>query len=1416
MTALKTVSLRLRATATDISEMGEDADGAAETVSKLRDQLLALTNGKVDIQLDEDTYKSTYQIMLEMSKVWNEMTDMSQASALELMFGKRQANIGASIISNMETAQQALNTALDSTGSAMSENEKYLDSINGKLTQLKANTEVLATTAIDNESIKGIIDLASNAIEVINILIDKLGSIPVVLSAITGVLTATGKLNFVVDYNDLKNLDSAKDKLLYLKDSIKDTFKSSNANDLADGIDNIGNSASKATIKTKMLSAAISTIGSMVVIGAIQLVIGYLGDLANKYEELRQEAIDSTKKTVESLNILSSLKNEYLSIVDSQNSEIEKSKELSTWKDKLIEQYGLERDAVKEINLEREKGISILDKESAAQRNAWIVKNSDMYDEAVSQMEAPYFTSNEYSGEYSNLKKIVDDLDLSFVKLTKDANGIARIKIVSDNVSEQKKKIDEVVAALKRQQDSVKGLSQEEKTYLSNMSGLSDALDDVISNYGDLYNQGNEILAQDLFSNFVKENPLSEIVDQASYDKFVSKLESMAGASQGVKNALTDLAENTFPDFAKSEEEAAESTEKVLSSIETFALGLQGIKDDSIKTFASNVTERLGVVKDQFDSGKISASEYFRALQSEANNVDFSEYTQNLESANEAQAHFFTYMTTELTSGLGKLFNDFENGTIGVVEYSEAFIESADLVSQLTDVLQSNANAWMENSEGIKSASEEIDGMQSNLESASDSLSGFLDSMYLAQQINVGEIQIDTDEFTAATEIIAEDLASIVEQGGAMAQEIQDVLGTSSSEIQASLQNDVSNMGIASQAIAQNATTSIQDLAKNTGTLIQKLGESIANFKVELSLNTKINGYTPVEVSGHGFLSKLLNFQVPNVTFTVEPTGSTKESLANIGNAISDFGTSLANSAPTIDLGDLFKVNENSPLPGEGALDRYNNKLDSLKDKASGSGASKKPEDPYKKQHDALQEVIKDLEFQIFLLEKQGATAEDIVPIYKEIQKKIEDQIADFNAQGLDANDDYVQELIRQWYDYNDKIIDAYEQTQNELEQQMDDFISSQRAIFDGYMRIIDQQIDALRKQRQAVSDYWDAQIDAYRQAHEEQERQNRLEEKAIKLKEEQIRLENIKKQKILIYKKGQGFVTDVDQIAVDEQQKVVDDAQKDYDQTKADIEYERHMDWLEKQKEAALDAIDAEIEALEGLKEEWTNLIEGIEEGINTNQEQLDAWKEFSEASFEEQKEILASFAENYRSQLQSIQAEINATIAAIQALQAAMASMGGGGGGAPMWKGQSVSAAQANSWAANGWSYVGSMNGGTWVKDGQLSYANGTDYARAGLAKINEHGKELVILNGGESILPAQISKNLRAFGMTSPEQLVSKAAGSISSMLQSVHSSQVTKYIFGDLNFPNVHDGNDVKSFINSLKSITLRAEQSINKI
>lgn len=190
-TALKTLSMRLRSAETELEEAGLDTEGMAETTATLRKELLALSG--VDIMLDDTALKSTYQIMTELAAVWEDMTDVESAAALELIAGKRMANTAASIISNINDANKALEVSKNAAGSATAENEKYLDSIQGRADKLSATYESLSQNVISSDLVKGGFSGLTGILELIDQGVSKFGALPVVIGTATLAMKALFK-----------------------------------------------------------------------------------------------------------------------------------------------------------------------------------------------------------------------------------------------------------------------------------------------------------------------------------------------------------------------------------------------------------------------------------------------------------------------------------------------------------------------------------------------------------------------------------------------------------------------------------------------------------------------------------------------------------------------------------------------------------------------------------------------------------------------------------------------------------------------------------------------------------------------------------------------------------------------------------------------------------------------------------------------------------------------------------------------------------------------------------------------------------------------------------------------------------------------------------------------------------------------
>lgn len=194
-TAMKTLSLYLRAAKTEAEEAGISTDGMANSVSELRDELLALTGNRVDIMISDGDFKSTSQIIIELSKVWSTLSETSQANITELIGGGvRNANVVSALMQNASKIEEVTEASANSAGSALEENEKYLDSIQGKTARLTATFQELSENVLDSGLVKFFVDAGNVALKFVNIL-EKIGLLLPTITAGFVLYQNAGKLN---------------------------------------------------------------------------------------------------------------------------------------------------------------------------------------------------------------------------------------------------------------------------------------------------------------------------------------------------------------------------------------------------------------------------------------------------------------------------------------------------------------------------------------------------------------------------------------------------------------------------------------------------------------------------------------------------------------------------------------------------------------------------------------------------------------------------------------------------------------------------------------------------------------------------------------------------------------------------------------------------------------------------------------------------------------------------------------------------------------------------------------------------------------------------------------------------------------------------------------------------------------------
>lgn len=190
-TILQTTSLRLRGMKGQLEELGEEVDENVESISKMQTHILNLTHGKVNIFQDNGDFKSTYQILKEIAGVYNQLKDPERADLLETIAGKRNANGVAAVLQNWKQVEAAVKASTDAEGTAAKENEKYMDSMQGRINATKAAWQALSNSFLSSDSLKDLINGAQTFLNVTNNIVKTVGTLPPILAIIAGYLSAS-------------------------------------------------------------------------------------------------------------------------------------------------------------------------------------------------------------------------------------------------------------------------------------------------------------------------------------------------------------------------------------------------------------------------------------------------------------------------------------------------------------------------------------------------------------------------------------------------------------------------------------------------------------------------------------------------------------------------------------------------------------------------------------------------------------------------------------------------------------------------------------------------------------------------------------------------------------------------------------------------------------------------------------------------------------------------------------------------------------------------------------------------------------------------------------------------------------------------------------------------------------------------
>lgn len=154
-------------------------------LTKKNDEYIAsITGGMGTIDKNTGELRSTYDILQDLSKAWDNLTSVEKQELAETVAGKTQRSLFTAIMTNFNSAVGATEAALNSEGSAAEENAKRMDSLQGKVQQLESAWQNFSRNTVNSDFIKNILSTLTNLIK----LVDKVGGLSTVLAVATAAL----------------------------------------------------------------------------------------------------------------------------------------------------------------------------------------------------------------------------------------------------------------------------------------------------------------------------------------------------------------------------------------------------------------------------------------------------------------------------------------------------------------------------------------------------------------------------------------------------------------------------------------------------------------------------------------------------------------------------------------------------------------------------------------------------------------------------------------------------------------------------------------------------------------------------------------------------------------------------------------------------------------------------------------------------------------------------------------------------------------------------------------------------------------------------------------------------------------------------------------------------------------------------
>lgn len=527
-----------------------------------------------------------------MSEVWDDLTDVSQANLTELLGGKRNSNVISALMNNFDTAREVVQTSLNAEGSAVKENEKYLESVSGKITEMKSQFQVLSSTVVNSDVLKFFIDIATGAEKVVTAVAkvsNSLGSFGTILSAIGIAKFTKGIASAVKQLGGFETIAGATtSKTDALAQTLSTAFPKA-ASKLSKTVKNVSSAYSAAggglSGVVSGVVAGISTqpiLAAVAALGLLATAIHYVatsGERANQAVDTAMSSYSTAKTNLDSVNSeLETAKSSMDELLAKDSLTFVEQGELQNLKD-TVEQLTIAADLAK-VAAQQEAKSAAKSAVEAFNEN-FEEASSDSVQDRLDEYDTLIDTTRNYQHIFTDMQSEENDL----------TSKIASIKYAQGLMDDARKEMDASASEMQKYSSD---------TSSNAYKSAKEAYDDAKERYDD-YKEAIDTSTDSVFTNQVKQL-------QAYRDAINAVTESGATLSTEQQTALKsissmiDLAyESLRPDEYKQMKFDELFSDKKLSNAKSELINLAketenvGITVDDIK---SKYPELADAIKD--------------------------------------------------------------------------------------------------------------------------------------------------------------------------------------------------------------------------------------------------------------------------------------------------------------------------------------------------------------------------------------------------------------------------------------------------------------------------------------------------------------------------------------------------------------------------------------------------------------------------------------------------------------------------------------------------------------------------------------------------------------------------------------------------------------------------------------------------